>query len=443
MKHEAAWLHWAMGSARSWRDISSLVPETGIDIVDSDHRILLEFAVNLNLLAEDAALGFSEELLERQRALLHALQEYTKYHFEREESLIQEIGARNLDLQRTEHAQIMQSLDEISHDFASGRLSVSSELRRSIFAWIVDHISNSDIETFRLANLEGALSKACSWFDVRGIFRSTGVDSLDSQHRSLVNGILDLSTALREKSDIKVLGAKYESLSKITHDHFAFEEAFMEKYGIEGLQEQKSLHAAFLERLHGFSADLAESSGKTIDAEAIIHELMTWLVEHVNGQDYSDFRRRAWLIPVFETRTAEDLTPLIRRTGIAEVDSAHQEFIGKATAFGDSVARYKGGTTDVMTRQFDDLIAFAERHFQDEEGRFPKSASLINQKHRNEHSAILQALNAYKLNFAEGRIGAATASRSILLKWWINHTNATDIETLGSAVFDGEAKHGF
>ena len=443
MKHETAWLHWAMGSARSWRDISSLVPETGIDIIDSDHRILLEFAVNLNLLAEDAAIGFSEELLGRQRALLHALQEYTKYHFDREEAFIQTIGARNLDLQRTEHAQIMQSLDEVSHDFASGRLSVSTELRRSIFAWIVDHISNSDIETFRLANLQGALKKARSWFDVKGIFRSTGIDSLDSQHRSLVNGILEFSTALHEKSNLKILGAKFDSLNKVTHDHFAFEEAFMGKYGIEGLEEQKTLHAAFLERLRGFKVDLAESSEKPLNSDLIVHELMTWLVEHVNGQDYNDFRRRAWLIPVFETCTAEDLAPLVRTTGIKQVDAAHQEFIGKATTFGDSVAGYKGGSIEIMTRQFDDLIAFAERHFQDEEGRFSEPSSLINQKHRNEHSSILEALTAYRLNFMEGRIGAATASRSILLKWWINHTNATDIQSLGSAVFDGEAEHGF
>jgi len=127
MKHEAAWLHWAMGSARSWRDISSLVPETGIDMIDSDHRILLEFAVSLNLLAEDAAEGFSEELLGRQRSLLQALQEYTHYHFQREEHFIQATGAPNLNLQQSEHSRIIQSLDAISHDFASGRLSVSSE----------------------------------------------------------------------------------------------------------------------------------------------------------------------------------------------------------------------------------------------------------------------------------------------------------------------------
>ncbi len=443
MKIEAAWLHWAMGSARSWRDISSIVPETGIDLVDSDHRVLLEFAVELNLLSEDAGKGFSEELLERQRDLLYALQEYTKYHFEREEHFIQAIGAPNLELQRAEHARIIQSLDDRSRDFASGRLSVSSELRRSIFTWIVDHISNTDIETFRLAHLEGTLVKARSWFDVRGIFRSTGVDALDAQHRVLVNKILDLSSALHEKSDVPVLRAKLDTVRKVTHDHFAFEEVFMEKYGIDGLGNQKSIHTSFLERLRATDSALAESSGKPLDTAHVVNELMAWLLDHVNGLDYNDFRSKAWIVPIFETGSAGELAPLVRTTGIAAVDQAHQEFIEKATAFGDSIKHLQGGPTEIMEKRFDDLIAFAERHFKDEEGRFPETAKLRNQKHHNEHTAILQSLNAYKRNFSEGRVGAASASRSMLLKWWINHTNGTDIDTLGSAVFDGEAEYVF
>jgi hemerythrin-like metal-binding protein len=441
MKQENPWQRWAMGTARSWRDIQSLLPETGIDMVDSDHRILLESAVKLNLLSEDAGAGFSEELLERQRTLLQSLQEYTKYHFNREEELIQAIGAPNIELQKAEHAKIIQELEERSSDFADGRISVSPGLRRSIFSWIIDHISGTDYQTFRLAHLESAFTSARSWFDVRRIFRATGIDHLDAQHRSLVTAILELASALRGNEGTQRVQEILGRLTEITREHFSDEEIFMQKFNIPGLAEQEKLHSAFLRRLQDFSGQDRETAPHLSLDAPLVHELMMWLVDHVNGKDYRDLRNGNWFASALESRSRPELEQMIRATGLPLVDSQHREFIGKASAFCDLVDECKGCATEEMIRQFDDIMAFAARHFQDEEKLFPAINALRIQRHRDEHATILQLLEAYHSRLAEGRIGAAGAIRGIILGMWIHHTNGTDIDTLGSAVFDREAAH--
>lgn len=440
MKPESAWQRWAMGTARSWRDIQGLLRETGIDMVDADHRVLLEYAVKINLLAEDVGAGFSEELLDRQRELLQALQDYTIFHFEREEQFIQAVGAPNLELQKSEHARIIRSLEERSGDFKSGRVTVSPDLRRSIFLWIIDHISGTDYETFRLANLEKAFASARSWQEVRRILRATGVDALDHQHRLIVTAILRLSAALRDDADGPTLQGKISRLIKLTEYHFTEEQAFMEKFSIAGVAEQAATHAEFLQRLGEI-----ENAGNTMEflppkkKESFVHELMTWLVTHVNGMDYRDLRKSDWLPMAFETFPHEDLQPLIRSTGIQLVDSQHREFVERASAFGDHVAAcQKGGSANVMLSSFDGLISYAEKHFKDEEVFFPEASTTRAYRHLEEHGSILKTLKDYRWRLSEGRIGAAAAIRSIIIGLWVTHTNGTDIDTLGSAVFDRE-----
>lgn len=440
MKQDAAWLRWAMGTARSWRDIRSLLPETGIDMVDSDHRILLEYAIKLNLLAEDAGAGFSEELLERQRRLLQALQRYTKYHFDREEILIGAIGAPNLELQRSEHAKIIRALDDRAADFTGGRVSVSPELRRSIFSWIIDHIEGTDYETFRLANLEQVFADARSWTDIRKILRATGIDAIDAQHRTLVTMILDLAAALRADAGGGIPRGKLAALVDFTQLHFSGEEAFMEKSGVEGLEDHAKLHEAFLRKLRTFSEGSPDPDrGNTA---AFVHELMMWLVDHVNGTDYRVLRGGTWIGMAFEKGNYTEIGNLIRATGVPLVDRQHAEFVTKASTFFELSAARDPVRSDALAAGFDELIAFAAQHFSDEERLFPENRSMIAERHFDEHRELLNTLNAYRRRLAEGSIGAVSATRNVIMGLWVTHTNGTDIDMFGSAVFDGEERRG-
>lgn len=446
MRRDPAWLRWAIGSARDWRDIAALVPETGIDLVDTDHRCLLQFVVDLNLLAEDCRAGLAPELLVRQRALLEGLLEYTRSHFSREEALILRFGAPNLERQRAEHGEIVAALDGMVADFAAGRLTVSPELRRAVFNWMATHIAGSDYETFLLANLEGAFARARSWEDIRLILRSTGVDAMDREHRDLVEAILAATEALgraaggQGETSLSVR-SRFEQLDSVCRKHFSDEEAFMLDFGIPGVEAQREAHGKFLSRVEGFLEAAAHGPGSPEDARELSRELISWIVEHVNKLDYEAFRKGDWRTRAFETRPAAELAKLIRLTGYELVDAQHLEFTRCVEAFGAELRR-PGSDVSVLARSFDDLIEFAARHFAYEETVFPPDAKLIGMRHKAEHAALLSTLRAYRERLAQRRLGAADAVKGVVLGWWVHHTNTVDVETLGSAVMGGGAHAG-
>ena len=434
-KPDPAWIRWSTGSARSWRDIAALVPETGIDMVDSDHRALLEYSVALNLLAEDAGSGFSEELLDRQRSLLAGLMDLSKRHFEREEQFIQAIGAPNLERQRREHAAIVEFLQERTADFASGRVSVSPELRQAVFSWIVDHISGTDMETFLLVNLTSKFESADRWTDLRGIIRTTSVDSMDADHRRLVGAILAAAGALRDGRDDEIFRDRLAYLSKVARQHFSDEEAFMLRYGVAGIEEQRAAHQGFLAGLESRAAVVGLTGAA---AARFSGELLAWVADHVNRLDYEVFRKGDWQARAFETKDAADLIPLIRATGNPQVDADHRNFIALAADFGETLSADEKDWSAIRVERFDRLISFASGHFTSEERLFPAGSETKTPRHRDEHHDILAALKAYRERLVEGRIGATSAARSVLIGWWANHTNGTDIETFGSSAMEGE-----
>ncbi|MEI6876834.1 MAG: hemerythrin domain-containing protein, partial [Spirochaetota bacterium] len=125
MIDEGAWIRWALLAARSDRDLDAIILDTGIDAVDSDHRILLRYAVELNRQLDASAVsGIDEAALSSQASLIENLISYTKYHFEREEALVERLRAPGLERQRREHGRILKTLGESSDEFASGRTTV-------------------------------------------------------------------------------------------------------------------------------------------------------------------------------------------------------------------------------------------------------------------------------------------------------------------------------
>ncbi len=434
MKNDPARLRWAMDSAKTWLDIERLVPETGIDAVDADHRGILEFALALNILSEDAAKGLCSSLLSRQRLILSGLLDAARRHFEREENLIRKFGAPNLDRQAKEHAKIIGALEDRIHDFMEGRLTISPELRRAVFKWMIDHIAGTDLETFRLTELNSAFSQARNWGDLHEILRSTGVDKLDIQHKGIALAILAALSQLRT-AGAQGPGCSLSEVLASCRTHFSDEEAFMESFSIPGLETQRNAHSAFLSRLDALNTLATEGRLTPADCDDLAKELLAWLADHVNRLDFYCFRRGDWLSAAFETKPAASLVQLIRATGNPLVDAEHHEFIGFAAAFGNAL----GASADneekyrsAISGSFDHLVEYAVKHFKDEEACFPPVAEGLASRHKDEHRALSETLGAYKAAIGEGRIGAAAVAKGLIVGWWINHTNSTDIETFGS-----------
>ena len=113
--------------------------ETGIPFVDADHRVLVgllnQADENIAQFEETATLG----------SVLNALNDYTIYHFAREETMLMACGYSGLDDHRNTHARISGQVAEIFRKFRQNPASVEGkEVRDFLQQWLVEHILTHD-----------------------------------------------------------------------------------------------------------------------------------------------------------------------------------------------------------------------------------------------------------------------------------------------------------
>ncbi|MBE0531205.1 MAG: hemerythrin domain-containing protein [Rhodospirillales bacterium] len=102
---------------------------TGDEVVDSQHRQLIEFA---NRFLEAAQHGREKAILQNS---FEMLERYTHEHFRDEERLFRKIGSRRLDDQRTQHAQMRNELKAIRSLWMSN-FGFVNEVPRALEAWL-------------------------------------------------------------------------------------------------------------------------------------------------------------------------------------------------------------------------------------------------------------------------------------------------------------------
>jgi hemerythrin-like metal-binding protein len=444
MIDEGAWIRWALLAARSERDLDAILLDTGIDAVDSDHRVLLRYAIDLNLQLDASALkGIDEGMLEAQAGLIEQLMSYTVYHFDREEVLVERLHAPGLERQRREHRRIVGDLQRFSAEFAAGRTSVPTDLRGSIFAWIVDHIADSDRETFEIKGLAPSLAEARSWNDLADIVRTTGIDELDLEHRQIVEDIIAAAHDLREGKPGDCLPSLI-ALRDSTTRHFAHEEELLDLHAAKNTALQRRLHKEFVATLDR-TMNACEKEGEIggdQGLKGVALGLLCWLTEHIGQVDYDSFRRGNWIATAMESaRESSELYPLIRKTGIAAIDEDHQHFIDlsfRTLAATGASGRKAQSEVHTLEQAIEGLAGFAKGHFEREDSILRSADSGIAprliMRHREEHRNLALAFAELRADASGGRLDVSSGLRNKLAAWWVTHTNGTDIETFGSAV---------
>ncbi|MBB4285503.1 bacteriohemerythrin [Roseospira goensis] len=113
--------------------------ETGIEMVDQDHRVLVDL---LNQ-AHDC-IGAGEETATL-GSVLHALVDYTEYHFAREERLMQAARYPELPAHRELHQRLARQARDIRGRYAAQPDSVNArEVMEFLRTWLIDHILKQD-----------------------------------------------------------------------------------------------------------------------------------------------------------------------------------------------------------------------------------------------------------------------------------------------------------
>jgi len=110
----------------------------GIEIIDEDHKKLLDLINNLQR-AVDYHMGESFE-----RQALAELVEYTKTHFEREEGLMLSNGYPEFDAHKQEHVDMIAKVGKFLDAYDKDRDRTIDELAEFLRSWLVTHIRGTD-----------------------------------------------------------------------------------------------------------------------------------------------------------------------------------------------------------------------------------------------------------------------------------------------------------
>lgn len=112
---------------------------------------------------------------------------------------------------------------------------------------------------------------------------SVGIESIDEDHKGLINIINELFDAVSHGKAKEHLSGVLAKLIDYTKIHFKREETYFEKTNYPLLEEHKQQHDAFIVRINNLQKDF-DKMNLTISVE-LLKFLTDWLVNHILSVD--------------------------------------------------------------------------------------------------------------------------------------------------------------
>ena len=118
---------------------------------------------------------------------------------------------------------------------------------------------------------------------------SVGLESIDNQHKKLLNLINQLQTAVDYSTGEEFEREALDALVDYTKTHFTYEEGLMKDNGYPDYEPHKAQHEQMIKRVEEVLSEY-EKDQDTAMANATAF-LKDWLINHINGTDkeYSEF----------------------------------------------------------------------------------------------------------------------------------------------------------
>jgi len=113
---------------------------------------------------------------------------------------------------------------------------------------------------------------------------SFGVQRMDDQHTHLFQMLNDLHAALTKgQASNGVVGSLLQKLASYTKEHFAAEEAMLEKSGYRELAQHRTLHRNLIKPVDDFTARYQR--GEVAVKLELLTFLRNWLTTHIQQED--------------------------------------------------------------------------------------------------------------------------------------------------------------
>ena len=118
---------------------------------------------------------------------------------------------------------------------------------------------------------------------------SVGIDSIDQQHKKLLNLINQLQTAVDYSTGDQFEREALDELVEYTKTHFTYEEGLMRDNDYPDFEPHKLQHEKMFEKVREVLAEY-EQDQDTAMTNAVDY-LKDWLINHINGTDkeYSSY----------------------------------------------------------------------------------------------------------------------------------------------------------
>ena len=118
---------------------------------------------------------------------------------------------------------------------------------------------------------------------------SVGLDSIDNQHKKLLNLINQLQTAVDYSTGEEFEREALDELVDYTKTHFSFEEGLMKDNGYPDYEPHKAQHDKMVKHVEEVLSEYERDQHTAMANSAEF--LKDWLITHINGTDkqYSEF----------------------------------------------------------------------------------------------------------------------------------------------------------
>ena len=118
---------------------------------------------------------------------------------------------------------------------------------------------------------------------------SVGIESIDEQHKILVEIINNLNEAMRNSETDQIISDIFQRMIGYTEIHFAFEENLFDRYGYEGSTAHKAKHVALIDTIQSLQQKLDEGDARV--GIEVMEFLKRWLTDHIlkTDRDYAEF----------------------------------------------------------------------------------------------------------------------------------------------------------
>lgn len=244
----------------------------GVKEVDDQHKKLIHIA---NELIEAVRQEHCERPLEN---IFRELREYTMFHFQKEEALMEKVAYPKREEHAAEHTRLKTNVMD-HHKLVYEREGCAPDAMLAFMKdWLLGHILTYDRELAAFIHKQQAIPEV-QWSDKL----SLGVPQIDDQHKELIRIANGLIKAVHRGKDKIALDRILKKLREYTVFHFSSEEKLMEDIRYPGRGDQAREHARLKKEVKSYQRMAYQKEDLTPDT---ILEFMTgWLLRHILDYD--------------------------------------------------------------------------------------------------------------------------------------------------------------